>query len=163
MFQIGEIVLYKTMLVCVKGYAQKDKQTMMVLQSLEENPWQLQVPQENIQENLHALPSLAQMQDGLNQLPLLKVPSCTRNALDNTLKPLVYSAEWTDWLKAVKMGFTDQTAAVQAGKKLSQKERSYFQKALMQLSALAGVVFKTESAQAEKMILDKLEEAWING
>lgn len=144
-FEQDETVLYRLMLAKIRSIINVDGRSCYLLDSLESNHCQYQVPVENRMDHLQKLPDSASCQALLHRVQDLPMQKITRNAIE--------------WLSLLKTMHADKMSAEASGRKLPESEKHFYDLTLQRISIILAAGMHQSTADSTQRLLDVLDES----
>lgn len=131
MFKVGDFVIYKNDVCKVKEilnnhYAGKDYYR---LNPIDDDTLTIDVPTENKMGYLKEVMSKKEAEQLILKMPKISPIDCNDRLIENEYKKLMYSGKKEDLIRIIKTTYLRNTERVKAGKKIGEKDDTYFQKA----------------------------------
>lgn len=142
-FEQDETVLYRLMLAKIRCIINVDGRSCYLLDSLESDHCQYQVPVEN-------------RMDHLQKLPMQKI---TRNAIARSCKSVLEQNDIVAWLSLLKMMLADKMSAEASGRKLPESEKHFYDLTLQRISIILAAGMHQSTADSTQRLLDVLDES----
>lgn len=142
-FEQDETVLYRLMLAKIRSIINVDGRSCYLLDSLESDHCQYQVPVEN-------------RMDHLQKLPMQKI---TRNAIARSCKSVLEQNDIVAWLSLLKTMHADKMSAEASGRKLPESEKHFYDLTLQRISIILAAGMHQSTADSTQRLLDVLDES----
>ena len=126
-FEQDETVLYRLMLAKIRSIINMDGRSCYLLDSLESDHCQYQVPVENRMDHLQKLPDSASCQALLHRVQDLPMQKITRNAIARSCKSVLEQNDIVAWLSLLKTMHADKMSAEASGRKLPESEKHFYE------------------------------------
>ena len=125
-FEQDETVLYRLMLAKIRSIINVDGRSCYLLDSLESDHCQYQVPVGNRMDHLQKLPDSASCQALLHHVQDLPMQKITRNAIARSCKSVLEQNDIVAWLSLLKTMHADKMSAEASGRKLPECEKHFY-------------------------------------
>ncbi len=142
-FEQDETVLYRLMLAKIRSIINVDGRSCYLLDSLESDHCQYQVPVEN-------------RMDHLQKLPMQKI---TRNAIARSCKSVLEQNDIVAWLSLLKTMHADKMSAEASGRKLPESEKHFYDLTLQRISIILAAGMHQSTADSTQRLFDVLDES----
>ena len=153
-FEKNEIVLYRLMLAKIRDVLTVSGQSCYLLDSLESDHCQYQVPVENRMDHLQKLPEAL-----LARIPALPMQRITRNAIARSCKSILEHSDIIEWLSLLKTMHADKLSAEASRRKFPDSEKHFYDVALERITIILAAGMQMSSEESGKLLLDALDEA----
>lgn len=158
-FEKNEIVLYRLMLAKIRDVLTVSEQSCYLLDSLESDHCQYQVPVENRMDHLQKLPDTQECKALLARIPALPMQRITRNAIARSCKSILEHSDIIEWLSLLKTMHADKLSAEASGRKFPDSEKHFYDVALERITIILAAGMQMSSEESGKLLLDALDEA----
>lgn len=158
-FEQDETVLYRLMLGKIRSIINVDGRSCYLLDSLESDHCQYQVPVENRMDHLQKLPDSASCQALLHRVQDLPMQKITRNAIARSCKSVLEQNDIVAWLSLLKTMHADKMSAEASGRKLPESEKHFYDLTLQRISIILAAGMHQSTADSTQRLLDVLDES----
>ena len=158
-FEQDETVLYRLMLAKIRSIINVDGRSCYLLDSLESDHCQYQVPVGNRMDHLQKLPDSASCQALLHRVQDLPMQKITRNAIARSCKSVLEQNDIVAWLSLLKTMHADKLSAEASGRKFPDSEKHFYDVALERITIILAAGMQMSSEESGKLLLDALDEA----
>lgn len=147
-FEQDETVLYRLMLAKIRSIINVDGWSCYLLDSLESDHCQYQVPVENRMDHLQKLPDSASCQALLHRVQDLPMQKITRNAIARSCKSVLEQNDIVAWLSLLKTMHADKMSAEASGRKLPESEKHFYDLTLQRISIILAAGMHQSTADS---------------
>lgn len=158
MFKVGSYVVYKKNVCLVNDIKKRKKGNYEYysLAPLSDQSLTIEIPVENKGEFIRELIDKKEIKKLLNMIPEIEVITATGHSIEAEYKTLLNSMKHEDLIKIIKTVYKRNEERLEAGKKLSEKDNTYFQKAEQLLCNEFSIVLGNNFEDIQNQLLEKL-------
>lgn len=164
MYQVGDYVVYKRDVCCVKEIKQKYYNNLdyYILVSVLDPTLKIDVPVDNKSGFLRDLISKEDANQLINRIPAIETIDSDDKMLENVYKSLLQSGSYEDLIKIIKTTYLRNKNRSDQNKKISEKDDNYFRLSEKYLYTELSVVFGLTYEETKNYIIDKVKKWIIN-
>ena len=158
MFKVGSYVVYKKN-VCLVNEIKKRKKgnyEYYSLAPLSDQSLTIEIKDEKKSIFIKEYIDKKEMKKLIKMIPKIEVITANGHSIEAEYKSLLNSMKHEDLIKIIKTVYKRNEERLEAGKKLSEKDNTYFQKAEQLLCNEFSIVLGNKFEDVQKQLLEKL-------
>lgn len=161
MLKVGDFIVYKRYVCKVieikeKQYLNKD---YYILSPITDESLKISIPVDNSSKLIRKPMSKKEALNLINSIPNISVISdVSDRLLEYEYKELLYSGNNEDLIKIIKTTYIRNDNRIESGKKVSEKDKSYFNKAESILYSELSVSLNMTYDETKKFVQDKVSQ-----
>ncbi len=158
MFKVGEYIIYKRDLCVVKEIIEKNDKQYYKLYPVGDNSLIINVPVENNLNNLRYPISKKEAEELIKKIPTIEEIKTNDKLLEQTYILLMKTNKLEDLIKIIKTTYLRNESRKINGKKIGDKDLSYFKKAEDYLYNELSISLDMSYEECKKYIIKKVSE-----
>lgn len=158
MYKVGEYVIYKRDLCIINNIIERNKKKYYKLSPIEDKSLTINVPVENKLNYLRYPISKKEAEKLIEKIPLIKEINTNEKLIENEYKRLMKTNKHEDLIKIIKTTYLRNKERQQNGKKTTDKDADYFQKAEYYLYNELSVSLNMTYEECKNFIIETLTQ-----
>lgn len=160
MYKIGDHLVYKRdvcKVVDIIEHGFKDL-SYYVLMPINDISLKIQIPTTINKEYVRDLITKEKVEEIIKIIPTIDIINVDTKLIENEYKRLLDSGEYIDLIKIIKTTYLRNQERVDSKKKISDKDKKYFEKAEKYLYSEFSVVLNKTYDETKEYVINKVEE-----
>lgn len=158
MKNIGDYIIYRRDVCKIIDYKYNNNEIeYYVLQPVNDNSLHIAVPVDNRFGYIKELLNKNELEELINKIPSIDIIDENDRNLENKYKELLDSGNHENLIRIIKTAYLRNKNRVDNKKKISERDKHYFDLAEHYLYSEIGVVLNKDFDETKKYIVDKLE------
>lgn len=160
MFEVGSYVVYKRELCMVEAIKKNYRfdKDYYILSSVHDSSLHIEVPVEKQQELLRSIISHEEAKKIIHMIPDIPTIQVEERFLESEYKNLLRGDSYEDLVKIIKTAYERNNLRKTNGKKISEKDDYYFQKAEKFLYSELAIALDMNYDEAKNYIIESILE-----
>ena len=156
MLGVGDYVVYKRDVCKIKNLKAKNGINYFELVPIDDNSLKIEIPTTN--ELIKALMTKEEITSLINKIPSIGIVECNDKMIEFEYKNLISTGNKEDLIKIIKTTYLRNKQRLENKKKISDKDKTYFEKAERILYNEISVVLGLSFDETKTYIIDKVTE-----
>lgn len=160
MFKVGEYIIYKRDLCKIKGIEPSPRtgEDYYNLCPIQDESLSIKVPANNKFNNLRYPLSASEAENLIKKIPSIEPIKTNEKLLENAYRELMKTNQHEDLIKIIKTTYLRNEARMNQGKKVGDKDQTFFRQAETYLYNELGYSLGMSYEECKNYIIKKLEE-----
>ena len=162
MYNIGDYVVYLKDVCKILDIKKKymNDTDYYILSPVNDNSLKLNIPINN--HSIRNLITIEKINEIINNILNIKTIECDDKNIEQEYKKLLNNASWEDLITIIKTTYKRNQARVDNKKKISDKDKNYFELAEIYLYTEFSIVLNMSFEETKEYIIKKVEEGVVN-
>lgn len=162
MYNIGDYVVYLKDVCKILDIKKKymNDTDYYILSPVNDNSLKLNIPVNN--HSIRNLITIEKINEIINNILNIKTIECDDKSIEQEYKKLLNNASWEDLITIIKTTYKRNQARLDNKKKISDKDKNYFELAEIYLYTEFSIVLNMSFEETKEYIIKKVEEGVVN-
>ena len=162
MYNIGDYVVYLKDVCKILDIKKKymNDTDYYILSPVNDNSLKLNIPVNN--HSIRNLITIEKINEIINNILNIKTIECDDKNIEKKYKKLLNNASWEDLITIIKTTYKRNQARLDNKKKISDKDKNYFELAEIYLYTEFSIVLNMSFEETKEYIIKKVEEGVVN-
>ena len=162
MYNIGDYVVYLKDVCKILDIKKKymNDTDYYILSPVNDNSLKLNIPVNN--HSIRNLITIEKINEIINNILNIKTIECDDKSIEQEYKKLLNNASWEDLITIIKTTYKRNQARLDNKKKISDKDKNYFELAEIYLYTEFSIVLNMSFEETKEYIIKKVEEGDVN-
>ena len=162
MYNIGDYVVYLKDVCKILDIKKKymNDTDYYILSPINDNSLKLNIPINN--HSIRNLITIEKINEIINNILNIKTIECDDKSIEQEYKKLLNNASWEDLITIIKTTYKRNQARLDNKKKISDKDKNYFELAEIYLYTEFSIVLNMSFEETKEYIIKKVEEGVVN-
>ena len=156
MFELGQFVVYKKDVCKIKDIKEKNDVSYYVLVPIDDDSLTITVTMNN--DFLRKVISKEEAEEIIKNIPNVEIIESNNKLIESEYKKLLQNGNHYDLIKIIKTTYTRNDSRRQAGKKIGDKDKDYFEKSERYLYNELSLALGMSFLECKEYIINKVME-----